>query len=89
MAMDIHESSDEPINTYLDRSIFAFFVFWPLGIVALVYSIMARSSVRRGERARAADYAALAVAWGMAALCAFVVVLIGIFVAPMLFPRLF
>jgi hypothetical protein len=85
MAGESPRQPEEPINTYFDRSVFAFVVFWPVGIVAVVYSIMARASKRRGDLARAAEYATLAAAWGMAALGAFLVFVVGMFVAVVLF----
>jgi hypothetical protein len=75
----------EPINAYLGRSIFAVLIFWPLGIVALVYSIMARASQRHGDSTRAAECACLAAAWGMAALGMFLILLLGAFLADVLF----
>jgi uncharacterized membrane protein YidH (DUF202 family) len=88
MPTDSQSTSEEPVKTYLDRSIFALVVFWPLGIVALIYSILA-SATRQHNQTRAREYASLAAAWGMAALGMFIVVLIGIFAAVVLFPSWF
>lgn len=60
-----------PVSTHLGRSIFAFLLFWPLGIVALIYSIKASAGKRCGDLQQAQAYAHRAAAWGMAALGVF------------------
>lgn len=55
------------IKTYLPHSIFASFFFFPFGIIALVFSIMAEVT-KKEEPQRAKAYAVRAAYWGMMAL---------------------
>lgn len=60
----------KPVRTYLGHSIFALFIFFPIGLHALFHSIRAERALRAGHTEAAAMHASQAAAWGMAALIA-------------------
>ena len=66
-----------PVKTYLGHSIFALIIFWPLGLPALINSVRAEKARRAGHAETAAVHASRAVAFGMGALAAAVITLLG------------
>lgn len=77
-------SEDTPINTYLGPSVLAFLLFWPLGIVALVFSIMAQRTAS-ADSARSQQYALRAANWGMLTMLVWLCLLVGMLVFTVVF----
>jgi hypothetical protein len=75
-------------KTYLGQSVIAVIFFWPFGIVALTFSVMAGRANARRDFVSARAHGARAAAWGMAAFAAWVLLLIAIFLSAALFPSL-